>query len=378
MCTSMPVSFWIRVSSPRSRAPPPESMMPRSMISLESSGGVHSSVSLMASTMRIRFSFIASRTSSERIRISFGRPSTRLRPLISIVVSPCSVSVGSGGQAEPISSLICSAVRSPTSRLYLRLIKLVMLWSSASPAQRTLRDATMPERLITATSAVPPPISTIMLPTGSAVGSPAPMAAAIGSSITVTWRAPALAAAWRTARRSTSVTPDGTQMTTRGRTNRRLPHAWRIKLCSMAAVMSKSAITPSFSGRTAKIELGAAPMMALASWPTQRTRSSSVRASTATTLGSRMIMPRPFIYTSVLAVPRSMPISQVNILRRASSSCKIGFAIFISPSCVCAGGPHKECARHAAAARPLRHCRYSAPAWRSTCARRCTGRPIIL
>ena len=80
----------------------------------------------------------------------------------------------------------------------------------------------------------------------------------------------------------------------------------------------------------------------------------------------------------VLAVPRSMPISQVNILRRASSSCKIGFAIFISPSCVCAGGPHKECARHAAAARPLRHCRYSAPAWRSTCARRCTGRPIIL
>ena len=42
------------------------------------------------------------------------------------------------------------------------------------------------------------------------------MAAAIGSSMTVTWRAPALAAAWRTARRSTSVTPEGTQMTTRG------------------------------------------------------------------------------------------------------------------------------------------------------------------
>ena len=37
-----------------------------------------------------------------------------------------------------------------------------------------------------------------------------PMAAAMGSSMTVTWRAPALAAAWRTARRSTSVTPEGT------------------------------------------------------------------------------------------------------------------------------------------------------------------------
>mgnify|MGYP006996845083 CR=1 FL=1 len=50
----------------------------------------------------------------------------------------------------------------------------------------------------------------------SVVGRPLPMAAAIGSSMTVTWRAPALAAAWRTARRSTSVTPEGTQMTTRG------------------------------------------------------------------------------------------------------------------------------------------------------------------
>ena len=157
-------------------------------------------------------------------------------------------------------------------------------------------------------------MSTIMLPTGSVVGSPAPMAAAIGSSMTVTCRAPARAAAWRTARRSTSVTPLGTQMTTRGRANHLRPQAWRIKLCSIAAVMSKSAMTPSFSGRTATMDPGARPMTALASCPTQRTRSSSVRVSTATTLGSRMMMPRPFMYTRVLAVPRSMPMSLENML----------------------------------------------------------------
>jgi hypothetical protein len=41
----------------------------------------------------------------------------------------------------------------------------------------------MPPSEMTATSVVPPPMSTIMLPVGSATGSPAPMAAAIGSSI---------------------------------------------------------------------------------------------------------------------------------------------------------------------------------------------------
>ena len=61
------------------------------------------------------------------------------------------------------------------------------------------------------------------------------------------------------------------------------------------------------------MEPGARPMTALASWPTLRTRSSSLRGSTATTLGSRMMMPRPFMYTRVLAVPRSMPMSLVNI-----------------------------------------------------------------
>jgi hypothetical protein len=41
----------------------------------------------------------------------------------------------------------------------------------------------MPDSDITATSVVPPPISTIIEPVGSSIGRPAPTAAAIGSSI---------------------------------------------------------------------------------------------------------------------------------------------------------------------------------------------------
>ena len=151
----------------------------------------------------------------------------------------------------------------------------------------------MPPSEMTAISAVPPPMSTIMLPVGSLMGRPAPMAAAMGSSMTETWRAPAFRVASRTARRSTSVTPDGMQMTTRGRENMLLPQAFFRKFSSRLAVMSKSAITPSFRGRTATMLPGVRPMTAFASVPTQRT--SSVLVSTATTDGSRMMMPFPFM-----------------------------------------------------------------------------------
>jgi len=55
-----------------------------------------------------------------------------------------------------------------------------------------------------------------MLPTESATGSPAPIAAAIGSSTRKASRAPALSAASRTARFSTSVQPLGIPTTTLG------------------------------------------------------------------------------------------------------------------------------------------------------------------
>ena len=50
---------------------------------------------------------------------------------------------------------------------------------------------TVPPKEITAISVVPPPISTIMLPQGLEISIPAPMAAAIGSSIIATSLAPA-------------------------------------------------------------------------------------------------------------------------------------------------------------------------------------------
>ena len=203
-----------------------------------------------------------------------------------------------------------SAVRSPMSRLYFFLIYWMIELSSSSPPTRTDREATIPPREMTATSLVPPPMSTTMLPVASATGRPAPMAAAMGSSMMETCLAPALKAASRTARRSTSVTPEGMQMIIRGWARMELLNTFLMKIWSMEAVMSKSAITPSFSGRTATMLPGVRPMTSLASIPTYRTV--SLRVSTATTDGSRMMIPLPFMKIRVLAVPRSIPISFEN------------------------------------------------------------------
>jgi len=63
---------------------------------------------------------------------------------------------------------------------------------------------------------VPPPTSTTMVPTGSCAGSPAPIAAAIGSSMMSTRLAPAWRPASFTALCSTPVIPLGTATTSRG------------------------------------------------------------------------------------------------------------------------------------------------------------------
>src|SRR6266480_4379047 len=79
---------------------------------------------------------------------------------------------------------------------------------------------------------------------------------------------------------------------------------WR----SISSVMSKSAITPSLSGRIAWIEPGVRPSIRFASTPTACT--SPVLESTATTEGSESTIPRPRTYTSVFAVPRSTAMSR--------------------------------------------------------------------
>ena len=133
----------------------------------------------------------------------------------------------------------------------------------------------------------------------------------MGSSIKSTLFEPACLAASSTARRSTSVTPEGMQIIILGRAKAPERRAFLIKYLSIAAVTSKSAITPSFRGRTATIEPGVRPSISLACLPTART--SSVRTSTATTDGSRITIPLPRMNTRVFAVPRSMPISLENM-----------------------------------------------------------------
>ena len=79
------------------------------------------------------------------------------------------------------------------------------------------------------------------------------------------------------------------------------------KYRSIFSVTSKSAMTPSLSGRTARMPSGVRPSMRLASSPMPLIL--PVAFSMATTDGSLRTMPSPFTYTSVLAVPRSTAIS---------------------------------------------------------------------
>ncbi len=126
----------------------------------------------------------------------------------------------------------------------------------------------MPESESTATSVVPPPISTTIEPVGSWIGRPAPMAAAIGSYISPTRRAEALRHESLIARRSTAVAPDGTHTMTLGFTKPLRLWTLRMKYLIISSATSKSAITPSRMGRMASMWPGVRPSIILASVPT--------------------------------------------------------------------------------------------------------------
>ena len=122
--------------------------------------------------------------------------------------------------------------------------------SKSNPPQRSACTATTPPSEITAISAVPPPTSTTMLPTGSWMASPAPMAAAMGCSIRKLAEAPARRAASLTARRSTGVMAEGTQISTLGRLMRLTPTRCSSTL-NIRSVTSKSVMAPPRNGRSA-------------------------------------------------------------------------------------------------------------------------------
>ncbi len=140
---------------------------------------------------------------------------------------------------------------------------------------------------------------------------PAPSAAATGSSITYISFAPASRAASMTARCSTSVIPDGTHIIIRG-CPKRIARIFERKYFIISRVSVRFEITPSISGRTAWIFGGVLPSISTAAAPTALT--SLVSVSTAITVGSFRTMPLFFIYTSIVAVPRSILISSENTI----------------------------------------------------------------
>ena len=98
------------------------------------------------------------------------------------------------------------------------------------------------------------------------------------------------------------------------------------KYLIICSVTSKSLMTPSRSGRTAWMLAGVRPTIRFASAPIARTR--LVLVSIATTDGSLITMPRSFTWTSVLAVPRSIPMSRENRPSRRSNMVEGGsFAV---------------------------------------------------
>ena len=99
-------------------------------------------------------------------------------------------------------------------------------------------------------SVVPPPMSMTMLPAASVTGRPAPIAAAIGSSTRWTSLALTRKPLSRTARRSTWVISERHADHQARPPTVDLPMALRTKCTSIFSAASKSAITPSRSGRT--------------------------------------------------------------------------------------------------------------------------------
>src|SRR5659263_400353 len=96
-------------------------------------------------------------------------------------------------------------------------------------------------------------------------------------------------------------------MMMRGRTRVRALWAFRMKYRSIASVTSKSAMTPSLMGRIATMFPGVRPIIRFASIPTASTfLVPRVSRWTATAEGSEQMIPSPFTYTSVVAVPRSI------------------------------------------------------------------------
>ena len=181
-----------------------------------------------------------------------------------------------------------------------------MQLSKALPATGRLAALTRPPMLITAISVEPPPMSTTMQPCGWRICSPAPSAAATGSSTRKTCLAPAAMTDSTTASASMPVMAAGTQTAMRGLKKRERQTSLTNRTIS-SFVMRWSCIMPSRSGRTRSIWAGARPTIFRAASPTAMME--LVRVSTAPMVGWRKTTPCSSVAMMIEVVPRSIPMS---------------------------------------------------------------------
>ena len=207
------------------------------------------------------------------------------------------------GEAVPIDVLMASAFGVVMTASAACRTHSAMSRSRSSPPTRREDSETMPPSEMTATSVVPAPATATELATGSWMGRPSPMAAAIGASSRCACAAPARRAAWRSARRSIAVAAAGTVRSTRGRENRPMPHRSSTP-CSSRAATSKSVVAPAWIGRKATTWRGVRPTSSSASCPRETTE--PLLVSIATTVGSAKMTPAVSVATRVIEVPTSI------------------------------------------------------------------------
>ena len=196
-----------------------------------------------------------------------GKPDTKSLPLASTVFMISFPSPSFSINALPTVTFRFSAVFIPIKIPFFFLRYPITLSLILSPAYLSDVLTTKPPKDKIATSVVPPPISAIMDASLSSIFIPAPIAAAVGSSKTYTSFPPVSLTTSKTALLSTSVTPLGTPTTTLKLLGFFSSNACCMKCCNISAVISKSEITPSCSGFTTSIFLGAFPYMDFALVP---------------------------------------------------------------------------------------------------------------
>ena len=237
----MPVATSIRLARPGRSAPPPaRRIFPRTTSSARF-GGMSDSISRTDATIIATMCSSALATSRPVTCSTRGLRLATSTPTVSTHPVPASV--------RPRFIFRFRAALRPMSRPRSALTACTIASSMALPPRRSDSARTRWPLVTTATSVVPPPMSTMNAPDPSAGPRPDPAAAATGSSTSLTLhRGLTAPAATARDRCSTQVAPPGTQITADGRSRPRRRPARRRNPCSMATAPSRSATTPSRRG----------------------------------------------------------------------------------------------------------------------------------